>query len=157
MKFARLLRVAPRSHWLRRDSTPSSERLRNADSQRLITFAIASGFLLIRNFKADIWPLLFQANKRRKNTILIRKDSVCIAGVNLLDKRLPEIVTCAGFGFDEIFWIAEHRADWRMGHFPLKYILYAANIFALIKTANILSIPEQITPWNRSKGNRRTG
>ena len=81
------------------DRTPSLKSFRDADSQRLITFAIASGFLLIRNLEADIWPHLLQANKRRVNTILIREDCVSIAGVNFLDKRLPEIIAGFGFGF----------------------------------------------------------
>ena len=79
------------------DRTPPLKRFRNTDGLRLIAFAIAPGFLLIRNLKANIWPSLLQANKRCINTILIWEDSVSIADVNLFDKRPPEIM--AGFGF----------------------------------------------------------
>ena len=85
------------------DRTPSPERLRNADSQRLITFAIASGFLFIRNLEADFWPRPLQVDKRSVNTIIIWEDSAHIAGVNLLDKWLPEIMVGCGFGFGGIF------------------------------------------------------
>lgn len=81
------------------DRTSPFKRFGNADSLRLIAFAIAPGFLLIRNLKAYIWTRLLQANKSRINTILIREDSICIAGINLLDKRQPEIMTGIGFGF----------------------------------------------------------
>jgi len=83
------------------DGTPPFKRFRNADGLRLIAFAIAPRFLFIRNLKANIWPSLLQANKRRVNTIFIREDSVGLAGINLLDKRVPEIM--ARVGFDEVF------------------------------------------------------
>ena len=106
------------------DGTPPLKRFRNADGLRLIAFAIAPGFLLIRNFEADIWPSLLQADKRRINTILIREDSVCIASINLLDKRLPEIVTSVGFGFGGIL----HIEDWRKECATSKYIFYATDV-----------------------------
>lgn len=83
------------------DRTPSLKRFGNAGGLRLIAFAIAPGFQLIRNLEADIWPRLLQANKCRKNTNLIREDSVSIASINLFDKQLPEIM--ADFGFEEGF------------------------------------------------------
>lgn len=107
------------------DGTPPLKRFRNADGLRLIAFAIAPGFLLIRNLKTDIWPRLLQANKCRKNTILIREESVHIAGVNLLDKWLPEIMAGFGFGYGEFFGMIVHRVEWRMRYSFLKYILYA--------------------------------
>lgn len=73
------------------DGTPPLKRFRDADGLRLIAFAIAPRFLLIRNLKADIWLNLLQANKCCVNTILIREDSVCITCINLLHKWLPKL------------------------------------------------------------------
>ena len=83
------------------DGTPPLKRFQDADGLRLIAFAIAPRVLRIRELKADIWRNLFQAHKRCVNIVLIWEDSICIAGVNFLDKRLPEIM--ARVGFDEVF------------------------------------------------------
>lgn len=106
------------------DRTSPFKRFGNADSQRLIAFAIAPGFQLIRNLEADIWPRLLQANKCRISTFLIWEDSVCIAGVNLLNKRLPEIVVGCGFGEFLRFFV--HKLGKSPPLSP-NYIIYTTN------------------------------